>query len=151
METHSDFVLLIDAVARMRGRLRSAFVRARDGHDLVTMEMTVLAAVVEAMRPPTIPQIGRSLGHPRQVIRAAANKLIAASLIEVAPNPDHKRSGLLVPTARGREVQAQANKRAEGIAAELLGSIDLATVREATALLNTIRAGIEQHQRKTMP
>ena len=115
------------------------------------MEATVLAAVVEATRPPTVPQIGRSLGHPRQVIQRAANGLVAAGLIEAAPNPDHKRAGLLIATARGHAVQRQANKRAEAIAAELLGAIDLDTVREATALLNTIRAGLEQHHRETMP
>lgn len=151
MDAHSDLVLLIDAVARVRGRLHSAFGTARYGHILATMEATVLAAVVEATRPPTVPQIGRSLGHPRQVIQRAAKELIAAGLIEAAPNPDHKRAGLLVPTTRGHEVQRQANRRAEAIAAELLGVIDLAAVREATALLNTIRAGLEQYQRETVP
>ena len=149
MKAHSDLLLLIDAVARVRGRLRSAFDTVREGHDLAAMEATVLAATVEATHPPTIPQIGRSLGHPRQVIQRAAKELIAAGLIDAAPNPDHKRAKLLVSTTRGREVHEQANTRAEVIAEELVGALDLETVRKATALLNTIRAGLEQHQRKT--
>lgn len=150
MEAHSDLVLLLDAVARVHGRLRSAFSAARQGNDLADMEATVLAAVVEAAHPPTVPQIGRSLGHPRQVIQRAANRLVAARLAEAVPNPDHKRAGLLVPTARGRSLQAEANARAEAIATGLLGAIDAAAVREATALLNTIRAGLELHHREAM-
>jgi DNA-binding MarR family transcriptional regulator len=151
METYSDLVLLIDAVARVHGRLRSAFAAAREGSDLADMEATVLAAVVEAAHPPTVPQIGRSLGHPRQVIQRAANGLVAARLIEAVPNPDHKRAGLLVPTVSGRALQAQANARAEAIAGALASAIDPATVRDATSLLNRIRADLEVHHRNAMP
>jgi DNA-binding MarR family transcriptional regulator len=150
MEAHSDLVLFVDAVARMRGRLRTAFNSDPDSRGLASMEPMVLAAVVEATNPPTVPQIGRSLGHSRQAIQRAANDLIAAGLIEAVSNPDHKRAGLLLPTPLGREVQAQANRRAEVIAAELLGAIDPAIVREATKLLNMIRAALEQHQREAM-
>lgn len=151
MESHSDLVLLIDAVARLHGRLRSAFSTARQGNELADMEATVLAAVVEATQPPTVPKIGRSLGHPRQVIQRAANSLAAAGLVETLPNPDHKRAGLLVPTEQGRALQAEANARAEAIAADLLVAIDPALVREATDLLNRIRAGLEHHHRTTTP
>ncbi len=151
MEAHSDLVLLIDAVARVHGRLRSAFDAARDGNELAGMEATVLAAVVEAAHPPTVPQIGRSLGHPRQVIQRAANGLVAAGLVEAIPNPDHKRAGLLVATTRGRTMQADASARAEAIAAELLDAVDPTKVRDATRLLNTIRTGLERHHRSTMP
>ena len=70
-DSRSELVLLIDAMARLHGRLREAFSSARAASALSDMEHTVLVAVVEAQRAPTVPQIGRSLGHPRQVIQRA--------------------------------------------------------------------------------
>ncbi|WP_421837618.1 MarR family winged helix-turn-helix transcriptional regulator [Novosphingobium sp.] len=147
LESHSDLALLIDALARTQGRLRAAFAPARAGSALGDMEHTVLVAVVEAREPPTVPQIGRSLGHPRQVIQRAANRLIEARLITAEPNPDHKRAALLVPTAAGQALQAEANRHAGDIAAGLMTCLDAAQVKQATALLSAIRAGIERHEK----
>jgi DNA-binding MarR family transcriptional regulator len=146
-DSHSDLALLIDAVARLHGRTRSAFAPARDGTGLSDMEATVLVAVVAAHQSPTVPQIGRSLGHPRQVIQRAANSLVEAGLIELADNPDHKRASLLLPTAAGNEVQHRANARANGIAESLMRVLSREQVREATTLLTQIRGGIEAHYR----
>lgn len=147
-DSHSDLVLLIDAMARLHGRLRSAFAPAREGSSLSEMEHTVLSAVTEAQTPPTVAQIGRSLGHPRQVIQRAANALVDAGLIAFADNPEHKRAQLLVPTAAGSVMQTQANGRAEAIAARLLLSVDRQQVRKANALLGTIRSAIERHEKE---
>jgi DNA-binding MarR family transcriptional regulator len=146
-DSHSDLALLIDALARTQGRLRAAFASAREGSGLSDMEHTVLVAVVEARTPPTVPQIGRSLGHPRQVIQRAANQLIEAGLISARTNPDHKRASLLVPTEAGRAIQAAANRQAAQIAAGLMNDLDPAQVQQATALLAIIRAGIEHHEK----
>src|SRR5882724_3839651 len=88
-------VHLIDEVIRLRGRLQSLFAGVGAASGLAPMESTVLTAVVESHTTPTVSQIGRSLGHPRQVIQRAANNLIAARLLETTPNPGHKRAALL--------------------------------------------------------
>jgi DNA-binding MarR family transcriptional regulator len=146
-DSHSDLALLIDALARTQGRLRAAFGPARERSGLSDMEHTVLVAVVEARTAPTVPQIGRSLGHPRQVIQRAANQLVEAGLITARPNPDHKRASLLVPTETGRALQTAANRRAEQIAADLMRDLDPEQIQQATALLSIIRAGIEHHEK----
>ena len=146
-DSRSELVLLIDAMARLHGRLREAFSSARAASALSDMEHTVLVAVVEAQRAPTVPQIGRSLGHPRQVIQRAANALQDAGLIATLPNPDHKRAALLVATERGTTMQSQANRKAEAIANELLQHIDPGQVRDATGLLGAIRSGLETYDR----
>lgn len=145
---HSDLVLLYDAVARLHGRLRESFAAARAGSGLSDMEHTVLAAVVEAGRAPTVPQIGRALGHPRQVIQRAANALQAAGLIAPAPNPDHKRAALLIATDQGRAVQAAANRKASRVADGLRRTIPAADVAEATRLLTAIRDALNHPERK---
>lgn len=147
-DSHSDLVLLFDAVARLHGRLRESFSDARAGSGLADMEHTVLAAVAEAPRAPTVPQIGRALGHPRQVIQRAANTLLDKGLIALAANPDHKRAALLVATAEGLAVQAAANARAGRIATDLLTLVEAGDVREATRLLGAIRDALSVSARK---
>lgn len=148
MEKHSDLVLLIDSVMRLNARLREAFAEAREGDGLSGLEHTVLAAVVEADAPPTVPQIGRSLGHARQVIRHLVKGLTDRGLIALQDNPEHKRASLLVPTEAGRVVQARANARAEDIAASMRADLDASQVKQALDLLASIRSGVEAHQRK---
>jgi DNA-binding MarR family transcriptional regulator len=138
---------LIDSVSRMHGRLRSAFADMHGEAGISEMEMTVLTAVVEASHPPTVPQIGRSLGHPRQVIQRAANSLIQAGIIETAPNPDHQRAALLAATDIGRSMKHAADRRAAVIADDVLQSIDPITVANLSASLDALRTQIEAYVR----
>jgi DNA-binding MarR family transcriptional regulator len=103
--------------------------------------------VVEADRPPTVPQIGRSFGQPRQLVQRAANSLMAAGLIEAEPNPDHKRAVLLRPTEQGIALKREFDARAEAVATEIVGDMDAEIVREATAALRTIRKQLEARLR----
>ena len=131
----------------MNGRLKSAFAEARRSAGLGDSEMSVLNAVVEAERLPTVPQIGRSFGQPRQLVQRAANSLIAAGLIEAVANPDHKRALLLRATERGvalkREIDACADAKADAMASGLDGD----AVRAATRALRVIRRELEAHLR----
>lgn len=138
---------LIDGIARLQGRLKGAFAEARRLVGLGETEMTVLNAVAEATAPPTVPQIGRSLGHPRQVIQRAANALIAAGLIEARNNPDHKRAVLLVPTPRGQQLKRDANTRAAQISESLRAAVDDQVLAEAAARIEAIRHRLDAHLR----
>ena len=108
----NPLVRLTDEVVRLQGRFKSIFAGSNGVTGLPSMELTVLTAVVEAASAPTVPQIGRSLGRPRQVIQRATNALIEAGLIEALPNPHHKRAPLLLPTRRGKAVKRKADARA---------------------------------------
>ena len=145
---HSDLALLVDAVHRIRGRLREPFQAAHAGTGLSDMEMTVLTAVFEAQQSPTVPRIGRSLGHPRQVIQRAANALVEQGLITFQDNPDHKRANLLVITDKGKQLKRTTKTETDKIAASILRAVDADAVREATRLLNKIRHQLESHSRE---
>ena len=138
---------MIDETLRMSGRFRSIFAGVNAGIGLSTMESTVLAVVVEAPTPPTVPQIGRSLGHPRQVIQRAVNSLVDAGIVETRENPDHKRARMLVPTAKGRAIKGHADAGAGGIADELLKEIEPALCQRVTRDLRTVRGVIEAYLR----
>ncbi|GAA0762150.1 MarR family winged helix-turn-helix transcriptional regulator [Erythrobacter ramosus] len=124
------------------------FEAAREGSGLSNMEHIVLAAVAEARTPPTVSQIGRSLGHPRQVIQRATNSLIAKGLIASSENPDHRRASLLDATDAGRSIQAEANRRAAEVSARLMQQLDEAQLRAVIAQLEGVRAAIDAGARK---
>ena len=145
-DADSALITLFDSLTRLRGRLSSAFAPARP-HGLTMTELTVLVAVARAGHPPTVPQIGRSLGHPRQVIQRAASALVAAGLIETRPNPDHKRASLLVCTAAGQAVRAEADARGAAIARTLEDVVDPVIAKQATQLLDEMRVQLDQHAR----
>lgn len=146
-DSRHPLVGLSDELIRLNGRLKSAFAEARRSAGLGDSEMSVLNAVVEAERLPTVPQIGRSFGQPRQLVQRAANSLIAAGLIEAVANPDHKRAVLLQATACGvalkREIDACADAKADAMASGLDGE----AVRAATRALRVIRRELEAHLR----
>jgi DNA-binding MarR family transcriptional regulator len=146
-DSRHPLVGLSDELIRLNGRLKGMFAGARRSEGLGDSELMVLNAVVEADRPPTVPQIGRSLGQPRQVVQRAANSLMEAGLIEARPNPDHKRAVLLRATDRGTALKREIDARADAIAEQVAAAIDGDTVRQAAALLHDIRKELEARLR----
>lgn len=144
----SDFERFADEIARLRGRIRALYSETRSASGLAEMELTVLTATVNAASPPTVAQIGRSLGHPRQVVQRAANRLAELGLAAFADNPDHKRASLLVATDAGRALKADDHARAQAITDAILARIDGAVFGRAADQLHTIRAEIEAHLRE---
>jgi DNA-binding MarR family transcriptional regulator len=136
-------IALFDEVIRINGRLKSIFSDVRETTGLSAMEITVLTSVVESQVAPTVPQIGRSLGNPRQVIQRAANALISAKLIHTAPNPHHKRAPLLQATPRGQRLKRKADASAAQAIRSLLRSIDKVKCRRVAAELQQLRHAFE--------
>jgi DNA-binding MarR family transcriptional regulator len=138
---------LLDETARIRGRTLGLFALVRAEAGLSEMEMTVLNALAGATSPPTVPRIGRSLGHPRQVIQRAANALVARGLIATTPNPDHKRALLLMLTPKGREIKHSADVTARRLAEPILDGLDASVLRAAADVLHDIRLAIDANAR----
>ncbi len=145
---HPDpFVDLLDELIRLNGRIKSLFsaVDARGGFS--AMESTVLTAVVEAGARPTVPQIGRSIGHARQVVQRAANTLVASGLIELLPNPEHKRAPLLSATRKGIIEKRRSDVRASRATAMLASAFSPEKCRRLTGELHELRTEMEQYIR----
>lgn len=143
----NPLVRLTDEVVRLQGRFKSIFAGSNGITGLPSMELTVLTAVVEAASAPTVPQIGRSLGRPRQVIQRAANALIESGLIEALPNPHHKRAPLLSPTRQGKAIKRKADACALRAANAFLRRIDGARCRRLAEDLRELRGEIEAYLR----
>lgn len=146
-DSRHPLIGLIDEVIRLNGRLRPVFAEVRRTLGLGESELMVLNAVVEADRPPTVSQIGRSLGYPRQIIQRAANMLVHSDYIATAANPDHKRAPLLIATDKGRATKQRADAMAHDIAEQWGGPLDADILRAATQAAAAARMAIEQNGR----
>ena len=138
---------IFDEVVRLRSRLQTVFAGTHMESGLSVLEMTVLTATIEARKPPTVPQIGRSIGHHRQVIQRAANSLVEAGMLVIAPNPDHKRAHLLQPTAKGAATYARATERAQEATRGLMQTLEVKDCDRLARDLLRMRTRIESYLR----
>lgn len=139
----TEFERFADEVARLRGRMRALYADTRSASGLAEMELTVLTAVVNAAAPPTVAQIGRSLGHPRQVVQRAANRLAELGLVAFGDNPDHKRASLIVATDAGRGLKAADHDRAQAITRAVVDRVGSKAFADAAERMHAIRGEIE--------
>ena len=101
---------LIWQVRRVFQLLRSTSEDLLDGSGVNPSQRAVLEFLVENPHC-TVPRIAQSLSVSRQHIQVLVNELLALELLEVLPNPAHKRSPLVTTTAAGgrlfRDIQAR--------------------------------------------
>jgi DNA-binding MarR family transcriptional regulator len=108
----------------------------------------VFNAVAGAALPPTVPQIGRSLGHARQVVQRAATRLVDRGLATWIDNPDHKRAQRLVATAEGQALKARADAEGLRTAAALVEGLDPALIDSTARSVRSIREHLEAKIRR---
>lgn len=95
----------------------------------------MLGAVALADRPSTTPQIAARMGVTRQGAQKQLNALVEAGLMEVRPNPLHKRSPLYLLTQQGQTAFDAMDKRWRAHAARTAASFDDAELDTALKVL----------------
>ncbi|MCW2621345.1 MAG: MarR family transcriptional regulator [Frankiales bacterium] len=141
---------LVDEVLRTSGRLLAATASAATG-GLTGSQHVVLSAVVRAERPPTVPQIGRSLGHSRQAVQRLADVLVDRGLVCAVENPDHKRARCLVATTAGRELYAESDRRSRDWGARVTRDLTAAQIDATVQTLRTLRHNLEADASSATP
>jgi len=89
----------------------------------------------------TVPRIARAKGVSRQHIQVTVDTLRAAGLVELRPNPAHRRSPLVAPTADGAAAYAEMRRRETAVLDELAGELPPAAIegaRDTLAALNEL-------------
>jgi DNA-binding MarR family transcriptional regulator len=142
-----SLIQYLDELARAKGRVSAAFRNVRATGALSELESVVLTAVTAATQAPTVPQIGRSLGHARQVVQRAAESLVERGLVKWSDNPDHKRARLLLSTAEGVRLKGIRDQEGLILAAALAEDLDAALLGETVAGMRTIRKALETNLR----
>lgn len=144
----NPLVMLVDEVSRMQGRVKSLFAEVHADTGLRPVENLVLNAIEESASPPSVSQIARSIGQPRQVIQRAVNELDEAGYIKKLPNPAHKNVPLLALKAKGSKLKEKSNARSLAIAEEFLSRVDRDHYRDIALALKVMRKELETFSRE---
>jgi DNA-binding MarR family transcriptional regulator len=142
---------LVDEVFRLHGRLLAMNAEQGAAENLTGAQLLVLTAVVNAGRPPTVPQIGRSLGHARQSVQRIADTLTARGLLALKDNPDHKRAPLLIPTEAGRAAHSRVHEPSQAWIGRVTAGIEPDSIGRAAETLRVLRVRMEADLAATRP
>jgi DNA-binding MarR family transcriptional regulator len=95
--------------------------------------------LLERQGPLTVPSIARYRTVSRQSTQTLVNRLASQGWVASAPNPAHKRSGLVQLTDDGRRALAAATTRESPSSATLLPHVPESRLISATRLLRKVR------------
>jgi DNA-binding MarR family transcriptional regulator len=135
---------LFISVFRLNGALIAAGDRLVADLDLTSARWQVLGVVANVPAPLSVASIARTIGLTRQGVRAVTAELLASGLVELKPNPHHRRAQLVVLTAKGKDVEHAARLRQIPWATALGKDLKVRHIEEAATLLQTVLARLEQ-------
>src|SRR4030095_13884124 len=106
-EALTDLVL---AVFRLNGRLLAACEPLVSDLGLTSARWQVLGAIAHAPSPQPVAWLARSMGLNRQGVQRIVNEMREDDLVELRPNPHHRRAHLVALTQRGESAYAAASR-----------------------------------------
>ena len=101
---------LILSIFRLNGRLLVAGDRLVADLDLTSARWQVLGAIALAERPQPVAWLARNMGLNRQGVQRIVNEMRDDGLLEIEPNPHHRRAHLVVLTKRGKQAFEAATR-----------------------------------------
>lgn len=108
----------------------------------VTLGMRAVLEFLSRHGPASVPQIARRRFVTRQHIQALVNKLLEQGLVALEPNPAHRRSALVTPTAAGRRVIERMVRREARFYAGMKLDVRPETIGQAARTLARVRRGM---------
>jgi DNA-binding MarR family transcriptional regulator len=142
----STVIDIIGEVNRVSVRCTALFTQVREASGLSGIEALTLCAIANATVAPTVPQVGRILGHPRQVIQRAVRVLVDAGFVQPTANPGHKRAALLTATEKGSALAQEIYDSARDIASVLAENLDIKSLSGVHQGLERLRDRIDEYQ-----
>jgi DNA-binding MarR family transcriptional regulator len=130
-------------VFRLNGTLLHWGDRLVEPLGLTSARWQMLGAIALAGAPLTAPQMGEAMGVTRQGAQKQLNLLLEQGLVEVRPNPAHRRSPLYALTPQGMALYRQADAMWTARATDLAASIPAAQARAATRTLESMLSQLQ--------
>ena len=130
-------------VFRLNGALLHWGDRLVEPLGLTSARWQMLGAIALAEAPLTAPQVGDTMGVTRQGAQKQLNLLLEQGLVEVKPNPAHRRSPLYVLTAQGLALYRKADALCM---AEVAGLATVIPAAQAGAATQTLESMLHQLQ-----
>lgn len=134
--------LMIEAT-RLHHHVAAASRQLADASDLTNAQVSVLRSLA-AQGPRTVPELAAERAIARQPVQRMVLELEAQGFVRLGPNPRHKRSRLVAPTARGRKRLAEMEARQSEWTRAFGADVPEAELREAARVLRRVRERITQ-------
>jgi DNA-binding MarR family transcriptional regulator len=139
----AELTELILDLFRLNGQLLAAGDALVADLGLTSARWQVLGAVSMAPQPEPVAALARRMGLTRQAVQRVTNDLAALDLVEFRPNPAHQRAQLVVLTAAGERVYAEAERRQIPWANRLSEHLDPAQITAAGRVVRALAARLE--------
>ena len=138
------FQRLIGEVFRLNGRLLAAADRLSQDLEIGPAGWQTVAVIRNEPMP--VPQISRRLGLRRQSVQRTVNVLKGLGIVELRPNPAHKRAHLVKLTKKGQALMDVLRERQAELTIEFTRDLALSTedLEKAGACLAHLREHAEQ-------
>jgi DNA-binding MarR family transcriptional regulator len=140
-EALTDLVL---AVFRLNGRLLTAGDRLVSDLGLTSARWQVLGAIALAPSLQPVAWLARSMGLNRQGVQRIVNEMRQDGLVELRPNPHHRRAHLVALTKRGEDAFASAGRLQAPWANALAGGIGPEEFTKTRRLLAALCERLDQ-------
>lgn len=132
---------LLDEVRYLSEALQVHRARIARALRTTTAQWATLAAVGSG---DTVPRTARRLGLTRQSVQRTADTLVAARLARYHPNPNHRRSPVLVPTQEGENLLGRLQRGLDRGRASLGETLEPEDVETALLVLRALRDDVER-------
>jgi len=101
---------LVVTVFRLNGRLLAAGDHLVAELGLTSARWQVLGAIALAPSPQPVAWLARSMGLNRQGVQRIVNEMREDDIVELRPNPHHRRAHLVALTKHGESAYAAASR-----------------------------------------
>ena len=140
-EALTDLVL---AVFGLNGRLLTAGDRLVADLGLTSARWQVLGAIALSPSLQPVAWLARNMGLNRQGVQRIVNEMREDGLVELRPNPHHRRAHLVALTKRGEEAFACASRLQAPWANALAKGIEAEEFAETRRLLATLSERLDR-------
>lgn len=105
---------------------------------LTSARWKVLGTIVGAETPQPVAWIARDMGANRQNIQRIVNDLLAEELLQLQPNPHHKRAPLIVLTESGKRAYGAAMALQAPWVNQLASGLSVADIEVTDRVISTL-------------
>jgi DNA-binding MarR family transcriptional regulator len=133
-----------DGITRVSARLRRSSAERLAPLGLTHAQARLLCTIAAAERPPRMSDIAAGLGIVPRSATTTVEALEAAGLVDRRPDPDDRRSVLVVLAANARAVVPQIEAARRTAADEVFAVLDAAERTTLVDLLDRLDTGIRE-------
>ena len=147
--TEDAFQDVLLALFQMHGQVLQAADAMSGEFDLTGARWQVMKVV--ARQPMTASQIARRLGLQRQSVQRTVDNVRDQGLVEVQPNVDHLRAGLIALSGEGRRILAALEQRQQAWLGRCLRGLTRAELEQLGGSLADLASRVERATARIKP